>query len=464
MDKRSDQPCRSQRGTTSFFLKSQIEEYKIQANQQPLRCLQLIPEFFSTSEFLRNSDGIQLGRRQDGTRIGNVILPPWASDEDDFIQKHRAALESEYVSQNIHSWIDLIFGYKQRGENSVRADNVFHPLTYEGAVNIDEIADPMENILFPHNLKLICPCLSVESLTFFLVLCCLRMAILMQINEFGQTPHQIFTSPHPQRFSRDEREKMMKSANLTNQNSSTTPPPSQRSSFSGSATTLSRTSSGGSSSLSSSFIIEEAPRSILTSSFGGGIRRPSQDDLPSIGYSTPARAASRTLGTPAKQETAASSFGDSFGELLSSHSALGESPILELDLAGLSLSSNGSAPSSTAPMQPAKSVVADLEVDDMSVWASVETLTASDSFRLHRDIVTSVCLSPNGQTMYSVSQDSTLKIYSLADSRQLRNISISQLALSSCALTPDATSVIISSWDNSTNRFLIRDFPREPND
>jgi 6-phosphofructokinase len=134
----------------------------------------LIPEFYSSPDFLRNSDGIQLGRRQDGTRLGNVVLPPWAVDEDDFVKKHRNALESEFVSQNLHQWIDLIFGYKQRGDNAVKADNVFHPLTYEGAVNLDDINDPME-----------------------------RMAILMQINEFGQTPHQIFNTPHPQRFARD---------------------------------------------------------------------------------------------------------------------------------------------------------------------------------------------------------------------------------------------------------------------
>ena len=44
-------------------------------------------------------------------------------DGIDFINKLRAALESEYVSQNLHNWIDLIFGYKQRGEESEKANN-----------------------------------------------------------------------------------------------------------------------------------------------------------------------------------------------------------------------------------------------------------------------------------------------------------------------------------------------------
>lgn len=33
------------------------------------------------------------------------------------------ALESEYVSCNLNHWIDLIFGYKQRGEDAIAADN-----------------------------------------------------------------------------------------------------------------------------------------------------------------------------------------------------------------------------------------------------------------------------------------------------------------------------------------------------
>jgi hypothetical protein len=41
------------------------------------------------------------------------------------------SLHTSYVSQHLHEWIDLIFGYKQTGIEAERAHNLFYHITYE---------------------------------------------------------------------------------------------------------------------------------------------------------------------------------------------------------------------------------------------------------------------------------------------------------------------------------------------
>ncbi|WRX09289.1 BEACH domain - like 1 [Theobroma cacao] len=134
---------------------------------------ELIPEFFYMPEFLENRFNLDLGEKQSGEKVGDVVLPPWAKGSSrKFIQKHREALESDFVSENLHHWIDLIFGYKQRGKAAEEAVNVFYHYTYEGSVDIDSVTDPS-----------------------------MKASILAQINHFGQTPKQLFLKPHVKRRS-----------------------------------------------------------------------------------------------------------------------------------------------------------------------------------------------------------------------------------------------------------------------
>lgn len=48
------------------------------------------------------------------------------------------------MSANLHSWIDLIFGAKQRLPASEAACNVFFYLTYEGEFELKNISDEGE--------------------------------------------------------------------------------------------------------------------------------------------------------------------------------------------------------------------------------------------------------------------------------------------------------------------------------
>ncbi len=88
-------------------------------------CLkELIPEFYEeNNDFLMNGLDLNLGVTSKNEKVGNVKLPPWANNSGDYLRKNREALESQYVSDNLHNWIDLIFGYKQRGQNAVEFDN-----------------------------------------------------------------------------------------------------------------------------------------------------------------------------------------------------------------------------------------------------------------------------------------------------------------------------------------------------
>ena len=133
---------------------------------------ELTPEFFYLPEFLLNKNGYNFGAKQNtDEQINDVLLPPWAKgDPHIFIAKHREALESPYVSMHLHKWIDLVFGFKQRGDAAIEATNVFHHLSYHGAKDLDSITDPVE-----------------------------RLATIGIIHNFGQTPHQVFSRPHPQR-------------------------------------------------------------------------------------------------------------------------------------------------------------------------------------------------------------------------------------------------------------------------
>ncbi|CAJ1988883.1 Concanavalin A-like lectin/glucanases superfamily/Beige/BEACH domain containing protein [Leishmania donovani] len=135
---------------------------------------ELIPEFFRVSDFLENRNDVCLGTRSDGAALGDVVLPPWCGGSAArFVYMNALSLESEAVSQQLHRWIDLIFGCNQVGQGAVEAINVFSPLSYkEGVVRAINHAATEEE----------------------------RKSIVASADNFGQTPLQLFSKEaHPAR-------------------------------------------------------------------------------------------------------------------------------------------------------------------------------------------------------------------------------------------------------------------------
>ncbi|KPI85490.1 hypothetical protein ABL78_5451 [Leptomonas seymouri] len=127
---------------------------------------ELIPEFFRVSAFLQNRNRVALGTRSDGETLDDVVLPPWCGGSAfGFVYMNALSLESEVVSRQLHRWIDLIFGYRQVGLAAVEATNVFSPLSYKEGVDraINHAATEEE-----------------------------RRAIVASVDNFGQTPLQLF--------------------------------------------------------------------------------------------------------------------------------------------------------------------------------------------------------------------------------------------------------------------------------
>ena len=132
-----------------LFINLQNSLYTTISDKGDLR--EIIPEFFSLPEMFLNINELNLGEVSIGSYIKNkalteeeknkivllneVIMPAWSRDNPYiFCEKYRKILESPNLY--INPWIDLIFGYTQRGYKAQKAGNVFLPYAYDGVMNL----------------------------------------------------------------------------------------------------------------------------------------------------------------------------------------------------------------------------------------------------------------------------------------------------------------------------------------
>ena len=485
----------------------------------PADVKELIPEFYTiettasssskVGDFLVNELGLDMGMRQNGKEVDDVELPAWAKTPKEYVSKMRQALESEYVSKHLHHWVDLIFGYKQTGEEAVKADNLFYYLTYEGAVDLDAITDPVE-----------------------------RRSLESQINEFGQTPKKIFDRPHPQRQAKakasngaesededsddDEEEETEQASIGRKQSLRGTRSPSIADSSnpfaSGSSTPTNSADSGNPFASPTAASFSSSSSSPATAASSADSNPFAVSDSPTAANNTsgsagkkwtwgtkPAAAASDSVATQERKEdsgtsgAAAAATPERFPSpavpvsaapaapaavarftpstyvpvkpvvpsYMSDNAATTSYSSSSFESSGgssLSPTSSGSVVTSAASPSPSNTVQSDYNfllssLSWQSPWPAPSSYARSHLLSQHRDAVTSLAFSADSAALLSLSSDSHLKLYSLADNRLYRSSRIGELTLSAFAALPAASSasrvLALASWDNRIYLYSI---------
>jgi factor associated with neutral sphingomyelinase activation len=367
----------------------------------------------TASEFLSNTQELDLGIRQNGLPVEDVTLPPWANGStEEFTRKMREALEGDYVSNHLHEWIDLIFGYKQKDEEAVKADNLFYYLTYEGAIDLDSIEDPQQ-----------------------------RRSFELQINEFGQTPKQLFARPHPKRFEPDGVLEEEKLDSLNNSFATATGTSSSQSSTPHKFSIPDSVDQPEFSRLNSSPGLPMSPTSrdtifatTVTSLNGSGSTNLPMNQLLDCIIQPPLSTTAKDLADLDRRTQA-----------LQLAAEVDEIQTRRLNVDEVMYPTPSSASQSSSSAAPRKSSLA----GNVRGWAALssENWIRKETLSLHRDVITSVQLAAENN-LVSVSADGHIKIYSLESSKLTRSSKVSDMTLSSCCVSPDGKLVYVASWDN----------------
>ena len=137
------------------------------------RCLELIPAIYYLPElYMKTNDFSKtINENYNKKELEDFNLPFWSKkDPRKFSLILKKIMENKNVNKNLNLWIDLIFGYKQQGQEAIKNYNVYREMCYELT---DEKFEELKN----NN--------ELENYLF-------------EKTEFGYVPKQIFSKAHKQ--------------------------------------------------------------------------------------------------------------------------------------------------------------------------------------------------------------------------------------------------------------------------
>ena len=133
-----------------------IDKTFFSASNEKCDVRELIPEFYFMPELFMNINKLNFGEIEINNYLGaityydelfeknnkqrkitveDVLFPKWCKDNPFlFVTKCRELFENNSLI-DINSWIDIIFGYYQRGQPAQQIGNLFLPSSYDGVIN-----------------------------------------------------------------------------------------------------------------------------------------------------------------------------------------------------------------------------------------------------------------------------------------------------------------------------------------